>query len=900
MPKRILSLFRNLFHKRAVEREMDDELRASIELLTQEKMKQGLSQSAARREAIIELGGIEQVKEEVRAARAGRILEDFARDVRFGLRQLRRNPGFTSVAVITLALCIGANTAIFSVVNAVLLEPLPFRNPSQLIELWETENAPGNYPLTGPDYLMWQAQNHTLAATSIYGLPSRESLGHTGQAALAAVQEVQGNFFSTLGVQPLLGRMFAKGEDAFGHTRVAVLTYSIWQQQFGGERDIVGKNIELNGQSLTVIGVMPRWFKFDIGADIYVPLDMSPKNLGPRGSHNWRVIARLKPGATAAQATADLSAIEERLGKLYPGNDAGVKAVVVPFQEDLRSRSRSELLILLAAVAFVLLIALANVAGLMLVRATNRMHEMALRSALGASRWRIVRQLLTESVTLSLAGGATGLAAACWVVEYVQGASSLPIPRIRPITVDLRVLLFAFVVSIFVGILFGLAPAFQASDARLIDELKSASHSVLGSSAGRRTLRDGLVVAEIALSLALLAGAGLLLRTFAAMRDANIGVERQGLLTIGFSLPDTRYPKAEQRRTFVDNLLVKARHTPGVSFAAVSSRIPLEGGNNGYIEVPSNNNPAFAKQLVEWNYISQDYFRTYGTPFLRGRDFTAEDMQHAANIGAKLWALYVAAHGNLHAVPRDFIFPAIINRTMAQTFWPHENPIGNVFEGGAGREEVIGVVGNVKEAWNITAQTRPEAYFPLTAGIFEEEGLGYLAVRTTVAPLSVGGAIRHDVGSLDSAVPLFDVRTMQQIVDDHMRETALQTFLLGLFAGLALFLAALGIYGVMAYLVVQRTCEFGIRMALGAQKNDILRMVAGQGLRVTLIGVAIGIACALALTRYMSSLLYGVKPTDPLTFIAVSVILTGVALLACYVPARRATKVDPIVALRCE
>ncbi len=823
-------------------------------------------------------------------------------DLKYGLRMLAKNPGFTTIAVLTLALGIGANTAIFSVVNSVLLEPLPFHEPGRLVELWVTESAPGNYPLSGADYLDWQRQNHTLVSTTAYSWPNRESLSRSGEAGLATVQSVQGNFFPTLGVQPLLGRAFAGGEDSAGRDRVAVLSYGTWQGQFAGRRDIIGRNVELNGRTFSVIGVMPSWFRFGFGegADIWTPLDMSPGNLGPRGQHQWRVIARLKPGVTPAQAAADLSGVEERLGKLYPDNDAGAKAIVLPYQEQVRSGSRSELLILLAAVAFVLLIACANIAGLMLARATGRSHEMALRAALGAGRWRLIRQVLTESMILALAGGAAGLAMAYWVVQYVQTATSLPIPRLHPVALDFRVLLFAFAVSVLIGILFGLAPALQASDARLVEELKSASKSVLGSSGGRRTLRDALVVGEIALSLALLVGAGLLLRTFGAMRDADIGVARQGLLTAGFSLPKTRYPKAEQRRAFLDGLLAKVKQTPGVSRAASSFTIPLQGGSNGYITIPGNKNPEFAKQLVEWNFISPDYFQTYGTPLLRGRDFTPEDMQQAAVAGARLWALYTAAHGDLKTIPPDLIFPAIINRTMARTFWPNENPIGKTFEGGVGRQQVIGVVGDVKESWNITDSVRPEAYFPLTSAL-EYPGLsGYLSIRTSLAPASLAGAVRHDVASLDSSVPVYDVRTMQQVVDDHMRETSLQTFLLGLFAAIALFLASLGIYGVMAYMVARRTREFGIRMALGARKADVLRMVVGRGLKLVAIGVAIGIAGALALTRFLSSLLFGVKPTDPLTFLAVSLILAAVALLACAIPARRAAKVDPMVALRYE
>lgn len=887
-----------IFNRRRVEGDMDEEFRSHLKIRAADLERQGLSQAEAERQARIEFGSYQKYKEECREALGTRLLQELVADVRYGLRQLRRNPGFTVVAVLTLALGIGANTAIFSVVNAVLLEPLPFHEPGRLVQLFETEQAPGNYPLTGPDYLAWQAHNHTLADTSLYSWPSQQNLTLSGGAEPVKVVRTQANFFSTLGVQPLLGRTFAQGEDTAGNTRVTLLSYGTWKQRFGARRDIVGKSIVLNGRSYTVVGVMPRWFAFDFGADVWTPINMSAKTMSDHGTHQWRTIARLKAGVSAAQARADLTTIEENLGKLYPNNDAGVKAVVIPFQQALTHGSRAELWILLAAVGLVLLIACANVAGLMLARAANRMHEMALRSALGASRWRIIRQLLTESVTLALAGGVAGLAAAWGIVQYIQNAPSLPIPRIRPITVDLNVLLFALGISILVGILFGFAPALQVSGRHVFEGLKAASQNVLSSSGRRSTVRDGLVVAEIALSLALLVGAGLLLRTFARMREANIGVERQGLLTIGLSLPAAQYLKAEQRQEFLDNLLARVRNTPGVTSAALSSQIPLEGGNNGYIEVPGNKNPVFGKQLVEWNYVSQDCFRTYGIPFLQGRDFTQEEMQHALQKDAKVMALYVAAHGNLKTIPADLTIPAIINRTMARTFWPHKNPIGKVFFGGAGRTEVVGVVGDVKE-WGITEKTVPEAYFPFTVGLVTG-GAVHLAVRTILAPLSLLGTIRHDIDSLDSGVAVYDPRTMEQVIGLSMRQTTLQTFLLGLFAALALFLAATGIYGVMAYLVTRRTREFGIRMALGAERRDVLSLVIGRGLKLALIGVAIGIAGALALTRFMASQLYGVKPTDPVTFIAVSLILVAVALLACYIPARRAAKVDPMVALRYE
>jgi len=894
----------------AREAEIIEELAQHVEDRYRELVAGGAKEDEARRVTVEELKdedllakGLRRVEQEAAQEPivlggngAHSLVAGFWQDIRYGFRQLRRNPGFTSVAIIVLALGIGANTAMFSIVNAVLLEPLPFHDASRLVELYESESAPGSYPLTGPDYLDWQAQNHTLAATSLYSWPSRENLSVTGEAAPVTVMDVQANFFSTVGVEPLVGRTFATGEDTAGQNRVAVLSYSAWQQQFGGHREIMGKNIELNGQAYTVVGVMPRWFTLGPSVRVWTPLDMSAKNLAPRRAHRWQAFARLKPGVTASQASADLTTIEERLGKLYP-DDAGVKAVVTPLQEDLRSGSRGELLILLGTVGFVLLIACANIAGLMLARATSRSHEMALRAALGANRWRLARQLLAESVLLALAGGVAALAEAYSIIRYVQSAPSVPIPRLHPIAVDFRVLLFAFAVSVLVGIVFGLAPALQASKTHLAEELKSAPKGAFGSSVGRQALRDVLVVGEIAVSLTLLVGSGLLLRTFARMRAAEIGVERQGLLTMGLSLPAARYSDARQRRAFLDNLLAKIRQSPGISFAALSSEIPLEGGSNGYITVPGNNNPAFAKQLVEWNYISRDYFQTYGTPFLQGRDFAPEDMERAADTGAKLWVAFTSP-GGFKSLPPGLVFPAIINGSMAHTFWPHENPIGKLFETGPVANEVIGVVGDVKES-AITKEAGPEAYFPLTAAL-DYLGASYLAVRTSVAPLSVLGAIRHDVAALDSSLAVDHPRTIQQVVSEHMRETSLQTALLGLFAAVALVLAGTGIYGVMAYLVARRRREFGIRMALGAQRKDVVELVVAQGLKLLLMGVAIGIAGALALTRFLSSLLYGVKTTDPLTFSVVSLITISITLLACYIPARRATKVDPIVALRYE
>ena len=823
-------------------------------------------------------------------------METLWQDVRFALRTLAKAPGFTALALITLALGIGVNAAMFSVVNSVLLEPLPFRHPGQLVQLWETESAPGNFPLTGADYLEWQRQNQTLAATSLFSWTQNRNFSSAGEAEPAEVSRTQANFFSTLGVQPLLGRTFASGEDQAGKNQVAVLSYAFWQTHFAGQSSALSQTIQLNDKPYTIVGVMPRWFNFPTGAQVWTPLDMSPQNLGGHGTHQWQAVARLKPGGSALQAKADLTAIEQRLGKLFPDNDANVNAIVVPLQDQLTRHSRDQLLILLGAVGFVLLVACANLANLLLVRATRRQREMAVRSALGADRWRLARQLLTESVTLALAGAALGLPAAWWVVLSLQNVKSLPIPRAHPITVDSRVLFFTIAISLVVGIAFGIAPALEASQTHLSEELKSSGRSVVGSSATRRWFRDSLVVAEIALSLALLVGAGLLLRTFANMQSADIGVRTEGLLTMGFSLPESRYATAGARSAFLTQLLEKVHRTPGVEDAALSSGIPLEGGSNGYVTVPGNNNPALQNQLVEWNFVTPDYFRTYGIPLLAGRDFTADDNTHAATAAAKLMALYKASQGNLHTVPPDLVIPAIISRSMARAFWPHQNPIGKVFEGGAGEQKVIGVVGDAKE-WGITEKAIPQAYFPFTAGLVWG-GAGNLTLRTSLNPLSLLGSVRGEVASLDNTLALYRPRTMRQVIADGMQQTSLQTLLLGLFAALALFLAALSIFGVMACLVAQRTREIGIRMAFGAGRGDVLRLILAHGAKLILAGTVVGLLAVFALTRLLSAELFGVSPTDPLTLAAVAIFLAAVAFLACALPARRATRVDPMVALR--
>jgi predicted permease len=823
-------------------------------------------------------------------------METLWQDVRYGLRMLAKAPAFTALAVITLALGIGANSAIFSIVNAVLLEPLPFHNPGQLVQLWETESAPGHYPFAGPDYLDWQAQSRTLEGTSLYSWPKNVSVSGEGQPEQATLVQTQANFFSLLGVTPLVGRTFANGEDAAGHNHVAVLSYGFWQRQLGGRPNAVGANIELDGQSYSVIGVMPDWFRFPAATDLWAPEDMSLKALGQRGNHSYRAIGRLKPGVTIPQAQAELATIAGRLAKQYPGSNTDVSAVVVSLREQLVGKSRTQILVLLGAVALVLLIACANVANLLLVRATGRHREIALRGALGASRGRLVRQLLTESVLLALVGAALGAGLAWAAVTYFSASAAFPLPRPNPISVDGTVLLFTIAIALLVGLLFGLAPALETSQLHLSEELKASAQAVVSATGHRRLLRDALVVAEIAISLALLVGAGLLLRSFANLRDLNIGIRPQNLVSARVNPPEAKYTTMEARQAFYDQLLRRIENTPGVRDAAISSEIPLEGGSNGYIKIPGVENPAFDRILVEWNFITPDYFRTYGIPFIRGRNFNAQDLEDMAETARKIDAMQKSGansmppNAGLHGV-------AVINQTMARTFWPGKNALDKIFNMDGFPVRIVGVVGDVRE-WGIREPVIPQAYLPVPFALME--GAFPLAVTVRTSANNAGGiaAMRDALRSVDPSLAVFRPRTMDETIAESMAGTTYQTTLLAVFAVLALVLAAVGIYGVMSYGVSQRTHEIGVRMAIGASPGAVMKLILGEGLRLVLIGLAIGIAGAFALTRSLSSLLYGVGAGDPLTFAGVAVVLAAVALAACAVPARRAMRVDPMLALR--
>lgn len=887
-----------LFSQGQRDREFAAEMESNLAMHIEDNVRAGMSPEKARREALLKFGGVDSARDSFREQSGLPFLETLMQDVRYGARTLRKSPSFTFVAVLTLALGIGANTAIFSVINAVLLKPLPFKEPDKLVQLWETESAPGNFPLTGPDYLDWQQQNKTLESSALYTWPRSFNASGAGEAQPVTGIGTQANFFSVLGVTPAMGRTFAPGEDVEGKNNVVVISSSFWKKFFAARPDVVGKTIDLNSQPYTVVGVMPDWFNFP-RTEIWTPLNMDQKALGQRGSHSYRAVARVKDSVSIEAARADLLGISRRLLLQYH-NDQKIEAVVVPLKEQLTGSSRPQLIILLVAVAAVLLVACVNVANLLLARATGRQREIALRIVLGASRARVMRQLLTESVLLSLMGALLGLSGAWWAVSMIRSSTVLPIPHINVVQVDLTVLAFTVLVSMTVGVLFGLAPALQASGAELAEELKASAQAVVSPLGWQRLLRDGLVVVEIGASLALLAGAGLLLRSFSKMRSADVGVQPQNVMTMAVMLPQQNYKDQVSRRGFIDRYLERIQHIPGVQAAAISSEIPLEGGNNGYIKVDGDKDPSHAEQLVENIYITPDYFRAFGIPFLHGENFSAADLELVNQVNLKLTELYTK-NPDLKTIPPELSFVAVINRAMAQTFWPNQDAVGKVYKLNDGTlpVRVIGVVGD-SSVFGIQTKPFPQAYYPIAATLDGAAFGGMVVVKTSGAPTSVMPALRSNLSALDSSLAGFQPRTMEEVIAEATQATGIQTYLLGSFAGLALTLAAIGLYSVLAYLVTQRTREIGIRMALGARHTHVLRLVMGHGSKLTFAGLVLGVAGALALTRFMKSLLFGVDAKDPVTFAGVVAVLALVAMAACFVPAWRAMQVEPMIALRDE
>jgi len=844
--RNLTSGLRTLFHKEEVEQEMDEELRGFLDAAVKEKMRSGMGQDEARRAARLEMGSMDGVKEEIRRSGWESALETLWQDIRYGLRQLRRNPGFTAVAVLTLALGIGANAAIFSVIDSVLLRPLAFPHPDQLVVL---KNGPG-FPLTSPDFLDWQRENQAFSSMALHTFPQSYNLTGGSQPSYVSGMATEGNFFSTLGATPLLGRTWVKGEDKEGANREVVLSYGLWRGQFATDQGLIGRQIELNGQAYTVVGVMPRSFDFLPGTDLWLPMDMSQKALGSRGSHRFLAIGRMKAGVTLQQAQADLSLVAKRLEKLYPNTNTKIGAWVYGLHEWLIGGTERELWFMLGSVALVLLIACVNVANLLLARSAARQKEMAVRGALGASRGRLVRQSLSESVLLALLGGGTGLLLGWAGIHLLPLLKAVVPPGTPPIGINSPVLAFTFVLALATGLLFGLMPAWDYSRPAVLDELKGGAGAAVSAGRSRRLLGDGLVAAEIAISLTLLVAAGLLLKSFVRLRSTDFGVRRSGILTARLNLADTKYGSDAKVLAFTRALLQRVRGLPGVVSAAMTDHLPLNGGTNGTITLygkPTNTDDSNSSTWVEMHGITPGYFATMGIPLLAGRMLTEEDTDRALALDT------VLSKNPTDSEIRNAIYPVDIDRAMARMFWPGQNPIGQRFSynGNGPWLEVVGVVGDTRQ-WGLRVPPRPEEYQPFDGRLY---GGAILVLHTALPPQSLVAGVRQQVAALDPDLPLFAIRTMEQLVAQRTASERTESLLVGLFAGLAALLAAVGIYGVMAYLVAQRTHEIGIRMALGAHRSDVLRLVVGRGLKLTLIGVAIGNAGALGLTRFLATLL---------------------------------------------
>lgn len=862
-----------------MESEMDAELRFHIEARAEDLVRNGTPRAEALRRARVEFGGIERAKEECRDARGTNFVESLIQDLRFGLRMLRKSPGFTSVAVLTLALGIGANTAIFSVVNTVLLRPLPYKDANRLVTIW-SYNRPQGYDtdLVSPlDFADWRSQNHVFedmaASTDV-----QYTLTGEGEPAPVTAYSFTADYFHVLGAAPLLGRTFLREEEEPGKNHVAVLSYSFWQKRFGGRPDAVGKSLVLDGAPYTVVGVMPPEFQYPQLTELWTPFTVNPEAAQDRGYRYLRVMARLKPGVSIQQARTEMNAIAKRLALENPKTNKDEDATtVISLREMISGDIRPALLVLLCAVGFVLLIACANVANLLLARAAGRRKEVGVRVALGASRPRLVRQFLTESVLLGFAGGALGLLLASWctralVTMFPPTIFNISIPHLDKIPTDGWVLGFAVGVSLVTGVIFGLAPALHAS-ANPSEALKESGPGLAGGAEGRR-FRRALVVAELASSLILLAAAGLTLKSFVHLLGSDVGFNPDHVLTLRVLLPGYKYKTDAQRIAFSEQALNGIRALPGVKAVGAVTFLPLSGwwGVRG-VSVQGQSTPENQRPIVAWNSVTPDYFRAMGIPLFRGRFFEERDNQSAPSV-------------------------AIIGKSLAQQLMPNADPLGKRLEvdGLKSAVEVVGVVGDVYQL-GVTSQTIAGIYLPfsqLPAPIL------CFAIRATQDPSSVAKAAERAIWDADKDQAVGFIMNMDQLVSESVAPQRILMLVLGAFGGMALLMAAIGIYGVMANSVAQRTHEIGVRMALGAKSGDVLRLVVSQGLGLVLVGVAIGLAGTFGLMRFVSSVLYGVRPTDTATLIAAALVLAGAALLACFIPARRATQVDPMVALRYE
>jgi predicted permease len=863
-----------VFAREADDKEVTEELESHLQMHMEDNLRAGLAPEEARRQALIKLGGVEQTKEEWRRQRGVPMLEDLWKDLRYGARMMARQPGFTIVAVLTLALGIGANTAIFSVVNSVLLRPLPYQDADRLVWLWDSNPSSGQLrsPSSGPNFDDWRRHSSSFEYMAAF---TGWSFNLTGAGEPERLQGVMASpeLFPMLGIKPVLGRTFTPEEEGAGSHRVVMISQGLWQRRFGGDPGVLGGPVTLNGESYTIIGVTPPDFRLPYPAEVWTPLALDVLRPG-RGSHFISVLARLKPGVSIGQAQADMDDITAELGRQHPGTNTGWGVELQPLHERLVGEAEQALWLLLVAVGLVLLIACVNVANLLLARASTRRKEVAIRTALGAGRARLTRQFLTEVMLVALAGGGCGLLLAYWGVDLLVALNPRDLPRAEEVGLDSRVLCFTLAVSVLTGLGFGLVPAVLGSKVDLHESLKEGSRS---ATTGRRRgrVQGLLVVSEIALAVVLLVGAGLMVKSLLRLTEVDLGFDPEGVLTMHISLPQAKYSERESQAAFYEVLLQRVRNLPGVQAAGTVSPLPLTGGSNQEIFVEGRPLPVPNQgYITNLQLCSPDYFGAMRIPLMKGRFFDERDTDKSRPI-------------------------VIINETFARRFWPDEDPLGKriSFSGPEGSwSEIVGVARDTRHQ-RLDSEVGLQTYRP-----YSQSPIPYAALVTKLNsdPSALASSIKREVLGLDASLPVYSVRPMREVISRTLAPRRLQMTVLGVFAAIALTLAAVGIYGVMSYTVSQRAHEIRIRMALGAQVGDVVKLVIGQGMRLALSGLVLGLVCAFGLTRLIESLLFGVSATDPLTYIEIAFLLTAVAFTACYLPARRATRVDQLVSMRYE
>jgi putative ABC transport system permease protein len=885
---KIMRLFRKMAEKvrgrfgaRTSDAEFAAEMHEHLSLLTERYIRQGLTPDDAALAARRQFGNTTLLREDRRTMQTFPAIDAIWSDLVYALRMLRKNPEFAAAAILTLALGIGANTAIFSVCHAVLLKPLPYAEPGRIVMLWEHRRGQAPQTVAPANFVDWREQTHSFSEVAAIRSTAGMILAGQDEPARLRGAAVSANFFTLLGVPLTLGRSFLEEEGRPDRNRVVILSNQIWHERFGAQPEIVGRQITLNDAGYTVVGVLPPDFQFASNPadfqkrnqfDLWVPLALDREKL-QRGTHPLRVFARLKPGLELAQAQSDLNMVAANLERLYPADNREMGITAISLGEQVTANVRPVLTTLLGAVGLLLLIACANVANLLLSRAASREKEMAVRMALGASRGRLAQQLLTESLLLASLGGLGGILLASATISTISSRLPADLSRASGGTLDTRIFVFTALISLATGILFGLAPLFQA---RKMNANESLKQNARGTSGGQSRMRSGLVVAQIAIATILLIGAGLMAKSFWTLLNVSPGFRTEQILTARLSLPRSRYPDNRRIAAFQQELLQSLQSAPGVQSAGFATYLPLSGTDNGWAFFIEGRPPlpVGVYNGAKYRPASPGYFETIGIPLLRGRTFTFADTADAP------WTV-------------------VINQSMARAHWGEQDPVGQRLRfGGKVWRTVIGVVGDVLHE-SLDGKASAEMYVPFTQAPNVETG-PTIAVHTSIDPTAVAANLRSAVSAIDRAVPIDQIETMEQFVSVSVAQPRFRTLMLVVFSLLALVMASIGIYGVMNYLVIQRTQEFGIRMSLGATQRDVLRLVLGRAAVLIGVGLGLGLLGSVVLVRLIAKLLYGITPLDPLTFFAVSILLTLIALAASYIPARRATRVDPMVALRCE